>query len=80
VSYNLIVTTTAEYHIIDACVYYDQQQVGLADRFLAELYVAYNKIVDHPEYYSHISRLDGYRDISLHKFPFVVIYEVITTM
>lgn len=75
-SYNLIITTTAEQHVLDACIYYEQQRTGLAEDFLSELYIAYKKIAAHPEYYGYISSKDSYRDISLRKFPFVVIYEV----
>ena len=74
--YNLIITTTAEQHAIDAAIYYEQQQTGLAERFLAELHTAYKKIAEHPQYYGFISSKDKYRDIRLHTFPYVVIYEI----
>jgi len=75
VSYQLIVTATAEQHVLDACLYYEEQQLGLSERFLSELHTAYTKIAEHPEYYGYISSGNEYRDIKLHKFPYVVIYE-----
>jgi len=75
-SYNLIVTTVAEQQTDDACNYYEEQQAGLAERFLSELYDTYLKIADHPEYYGIISPNDELRDIKLHSFPYVVIYEI----
>ena len=77
-SYNLIVTAVAEDHILNACDYYETQQPGLSDRFLAELQSVYKKRSSNPQYYSYISTHPGdqYRDVSLYKFPFVVIYEI----
>ncbi len=75
-NYRLIVTTVAEQNVLDACLYYEAQQHGLADRFLTELLVAYEKIITHPLYYSFISSEYKFRDIKLHHFPFVVIYEI----
>ena len=75
-NYALIVTTRAEQHTIDACIYYEEQQPGLGERFLDELYISYKKIADHPQYYGFISSKDKYRDIRLHTFPYIVIYEI----
>jgi len=77
VTYGLIVTATAEQHVLDACLYYEEQLSGLSYEFLSELQVTYEKISTHPEYYSFISAKDQFRDIKIYKFPFVVIYEVI---
>ena len=77
-NYNLIITATAEDNILNACFYYDTQQIGLSERFLAELETAYDKISSNPDHYSYVSSNpdDKYRDIKLYKFPFVIIYEV----
>ena len=76
--YNLIVTTVAEEHILSACSYYEAQQSGLSERFLAELNTVYKKISSNPQLYSYISSNpnDKFRDIKLYKFPVVVIYEI----
>jgi plasmid stabilization system protein ParE len=78
VKYNLIITTVAEEHILSACNYYETQQIGLSARFLAELKAVYKKISANPQLYSYISSnpSDRYRDVKLHKFPVVVIYEI----
>lgn len=76
-TYKVIVTATAEQHVLDACLHYEDQLAGLSDKFLYELRVAYDKIASHPEYYGFISPKDKFRDIRIHKFPFVVIYEVL---
>jgi len=75
--YNLIITTTAEQHVIEACLYYEEQQSGLSDDFLKDLYSTYDRLSIHPGYYSFISKKDGLRDIRLHTFPYVVVYEVV---
>ena len=68
-AYNIIVTEVAELHAFEAAIYYEEQQTGLGERFLSDLERAYQKIVEHPLYYSYISLQDVYRDISLDKFP-----------
>jgi mRNA-degrading endonuclease RelE of RelBE toxin-antitoxin system len=75
-AYNLIVTEIAELHALEAAIYYEEQLRDLSERFLSELEDIYKKIAEHPEYYSYVSLQDVYRDISLDKFPFVVIYQV----
>lgn len=74
--FNLIVTEIAELHVVETCLYYEEQQPGLSERFLNELENAYKKIAEHPQYYSYISSKDGYRDVCLNKFPYVVIYQI----
>ncbi len=74
--YELIVTALAEDHTIEASFYFEEQQPGLAGRFLSELEDVYEKLALHPEYYSFISDKDKFRDIKLHSFPYVVIYEI----
>jgi plasmid stabilization system protein ParE len=78
VKYNLIITAVAEKHIVSACNYYETQQSGLSERFLAELQTACKKISANPYLYSYISANpnDKFRDVKLYKFPFVVICEV----
>ncbi len=70
-NYNLIVTATVTIMI-------DNQLPGLSQRFLNELYIAYQKIADNPQHYSFTSPApdDKYRDIKLYKFPFVVIFKI----
>ena len=75
-TYNLIITEIAELHALEAAIYYEEQQIGLSERFLSELEDVYKKIAEHPQYYSYISLQEVYRDISLDKFPYVVIYQV----
>ena len=58
-------------------LYYEEQQDGLSERFLSDLYDAYINIAAHPHYYSFISSDKKIRDLKLKHFPFVVIYEII---
>lgn len=75
-SYNIIITEVAELHVLQACLYYKEQQHGLSERFLLELGDAYNKIAKHPQYYSYIATQNIYRDIKLHRFPHVIIFQI----
>ncbi len=74
--YNLIVTEIAELHLLETCTYYEAQLQGLSERFLSELEDAFKRIADHPHYYSFIATQNVYRDISLNKFPYTVIYQI----
>ncbi len=75
--YHLIVLQTAQDHALEAGIYYEEQQEGLGLRFLSELEIAYEKIIQHPQYYSFIDTQNIYRDIALTNFPFTVVYEVV---
>ena len=77
-SYNLIITATAEMEIIEACLYYEAVQNGLSDRFLNELYKTYKKLETNPQFYSYISLTIAkqMRDIAFNTFPYVVVFEI----
>ncbi|PQJ13025.1 hypothetical protein CJD36_004580 [Flavipsychrobacter stenotrophus] len=72
--YKLTVLKTAQNHALDAGLYYEEQQSGLGLRFLSELEITYQKIIEHPQYYSFIESQNVYRDIALTNFPYTVVY------
>jgi toxin ParE1/3/4 len=76
VIYNLRITNNAELHVLEACMYYEGEQIGLSERFLSELEDAYNKIAEHPQYYSFIAQQTVYRDICLNKFPYTIVFQI----
>ena len=61
---------------MEAALYYEEPRAGLGGRFVSELDMAYKKIAEHPQYYSFIALQEVYRDLSLDKFPYVVIYQI----
>lgn len=58
----------------EAYVWYETQNPGLGERFLEVLTSVLKKIELHPELYSKIEK--SYRQARLHRFPYVVIYEI----
>ena len=73
--YTLVIKHRALIMAADAYEWYNQQQDGLGETFLAALESAYTKILKYPASYGFIE--NGFRRIRLRRFPFVVIYEII---
>lgn len=49
-AYQLIILKAAADDTTEAYNYYEDIQIGLGDRFLAELLVIFNEISKHPQY------------------------------
>lgn len=75
--YSLIVTDAARQDILDGYLYYEEQSNGLGDRFLNEVERRFSDLQAHPEYYSFIDRRSILRDITLHSFPYVIVYRIV---
>ena len=67
-AYQLIILKAAAEDTSDAYNYYEEIQVGLGDRFLAELLLRFNEISKHPHYYGFIDEQKIVRDIKLKAF------------
>lgn len=59
----------------EAYEWYDEQQPGLGDLFLQELESCYDKLESWPIIYSKIKK--NYRQLVLHTFPYVIVFEII---
>lgn len=73
--FNLVIKQRALVMIEDAYEWYEIQKPGLGEEFLSELNGYYKKLESTPEYYGKIKK--EYRQISLKRFPFVIVYEII---
>ena len=73
--YELIIRQEAAIDIIEATVYYEEQQVGLGRRFLKQLQVYFDRIQTYPKHF-YIKR-NPYREAFIKKFPYLIIYELI---
>jgi len=58
----------------EAYEWYEAQKPGLGERFLEVLSSVFEKIRVHPERYGKVKR--SYRQVRLHRFPYVVVYEI----
>jgi len=77
-AHNLIITTKASSEALKTCNFYDIRQIGLSERFLADLTKTYKKITENPEHYSFISSRKKHklRDVKLEDFPYLVIFNI----
>lgn len=77
-SYRIFVKEEAHHDIEEAYFYYEQQQQGLGEKFLAELEKRYADLSSHPKYYSYVANdsLHALRDVKLDTFPYFIIYEI----
>jgi mRNA-degrading endonuclease RelE of RelBE toxin-antitoxin system len=78
VAYNLVITPAASLDVLDACIYYERVETGLSERFMSEVLATYNKLAEHPQYYSYLSpkRKNELRDVKLKHFPYLVIFDI----
>jgi plasmid stabilization system protein ParE len=73
--YPLIIKPKAISMAKEAYEWYNEQQEGLGDLFLTELESCYDKLESWPTAYSKIKR--NYRQLVLHTFPYVIVFEII---
>ena len=70
---NIRFLNPAEGEMLEAAQFYEDQAVGLGDRFLDEVEGCVELLLDRP----HIGRLVGeFRRFPLRKFPFTLIYMI----
>lgn len=55
--------------------WYEEEKEGIGEDLLSVLDTVYQKMTDHSEYFSIIEK--KYRQIKIHRFPYVVVYELI---
>jgi hypothetical protein len=73
----LAVIPEAELEAAEAVLWYDDQQPGLGDAFLAELHEAFERIDGRPAEPSRLQSYSGGHEVRrclLKRFPYIVIY------
>jgi len=73
--YQLVIKPRAIKMAQVAYEWYDEQQAGLGDLFLDELESHYDRLEEFPLAYSKIKK--NFRQAVLHKFPYVIVFEII---
>jgi len=76
-SYKLIIKEEAIADMQEAYDYYEEQQAGLGERFLAALQQRFVSLSEHPQYYGFIDSKQLLRDVSVAVFPYVIVYGII---
>jgi mRNA-degrading endonuclease RelE of RelBE toxin-antitoxin system len=72
-NYNLEIKAEAKEEIVEAAHYYSQKVKGLEGRFIEQLEIIVNIILNNPKTYKRVYK--HFRQAALKKFPYVVIYE-----
>jgi plasmid stabilization system protein ParE len=75
-SYKITLSPAAFSDEQEAYDYYEEQQIGLGERFLLELETYYNKLKVHPQHFSFIEPAENFRSAALPTFPYIIIYEI----
>lgn len=77
-AYKIIIREEAHADAMDAYNYYEGQLQGLGEKFLMALITSYDDLAEHPGNYGYIDEKQQkvLRDVSLERFPYVVIFEI----
>lgn len=60
--------------LANAYIWYEEQQEGLGERFVAKIQQRLNQIIDNPEKYKIVYK--NYREITIEKFPYQIVYVI----
>lgn len=70
---NLVIANEAAEEVSAAYFWYEEQELGLGDRFLQSLKHSIQAVAAQPDFYP--IRFDEVRSITLRKFPYTVYFE-----
>lgn len=74
--FKIIISQLASLEITESIDFYESRQKGLGKQFINSLKSAFGILKSNPELFP-IKRKSIYREMSLKKFPFIIIYEII---
>lgn len=74
--FKITISKLASLEITESIDFYESRKKGLGKQFLNSLKVGLTILKSNPELFS-IKRKSIYREMTLNKFPFIVIYEII---
>jgi plasmid stabilization system protein ParE len=69
----LIISSLAQNQLTESSNWYEEQTLGLGERFAEIIYNNLNKISKDPEIYKKTKR--NLREFVVDKFPFIIVYE-----
>lgn len=72
--YVLEIKEEAVFDIKEAYLYYEEQRVGLGQRFLDNLETYLERVLKYPEHFQ--IKKKPYREAFIKDFPFLIIYEI----
>lgn len=71
--FTLVISEEAVEDIVSAFAFYEDRQIGLGERFLQELDIKFQIIIDQPLLFAVFA--DQYRQVQMRSFPFLIVYE-----
>ena len=72
--YQISFRQEANVELANAYIWYEEQQEGLGERFVAKIQQRLNQIIDDPEKYKIVYK--NYREITIEKFPYQIVYVI----
>jgi plasmid stabilization system protein ParE len=72
--YKLELSLKARQELLDAWIWYEDEQPGLGERFIGEIFLKTELIQANPLQYSVKGK---YREAKTDKFPFLLVYKII---
>ena len=75
-AYKIVITPLAHLDEFEAYEWYEQQCFGLGEELLTELETCYQKIAEHPGYFSFIDERKELRDYLMPRFPFLIVFRM----
>ncbi len=75
--YKLSISPDAFIDTTNAYLFYENQQIGLGERFLIVLEDAYKKLSETPQHYGYLSNRNDLRDFKLKNFPFLIVFQIV---
>lgn len=74
-SFGLIITPQAQGHIDAGYIWYENQELGLGEKFFDILDMYFDRIITLPA--SHPAKYDTIRVATIKEFPYLIIYEIV---
>jgi len=74
-AFKIVFVGSSEREALDGMDYYADISASLGERFKFELFEAFEKISENPQYYSFVEKAGRFRDVGLPSFPYVVVFE-----
>jgi plasmid stabilization system protein ParE len=74
-NYLLSIRDKAINEIEESYKYYEEQQVGLGENFVSEVFNEISYIQEHPLHFRKV--IKNYRQLKVNRFPFLIVYELI---
>ncbi len=72
--FSIIFHPKAEEEYQQSFVWYEEQLIGLGERFEKEIGLVLNKLISHPQFYSYSKK--PYREALVNDFPFVMLFKI----